>query len=135
MPDPHAYRAITDHIEVTVEPHFIEQQSDPDESQFVWAYRVEIINHGAVPVQLRNRHWVITDGFGRQEEVVGPGVVGEEPHLQPGDSFTYMSGCPLSTPSGTMVGSYEMERPDGSRFNVAIPAFSLDSPHTQRVLN
>jgi ApaG protein len=86
-------------------------------------------------VQLRTRHWRITDATGRTEEVRGPGVVGKTPVLEPGESFSYTSGCPLSTPSGIMVGSYQMTTEDGGRIEVAIPAFSLDSPHTSRSVN
>lgn len=119
-------------ITVTVRPVFIEEQSSPAEDKYVWAYKVRIENGGAETVQLINRHWKITDDRGRQEEVKGPGVVGEQPVLKPGEAFEYTSGCPLRTPSGFMVGSYEMERPDGTRFDVRIPMFSLDSPNAAR---
>ena len=94
----------------------------------MFSYRVEIENGSRETVQLRARHWVITDAAGRVEEVEGPGVLGEEPILSPGDSFTYTSGCPLPTPSGFMSGTYRMQRIDGSFFDVAIPLFSLDAP-------
>ena len=129
------YQETTDTIRVTVKPIYLEEQSSPTENHFVWAYQVRIENTGGETVQLLNRHWHITDSMGRQQEVRGAGVVGEQPTLAPGESFEYTSGTPLSTPSGIMVGSYEMERPDGRRFNVAIPAFSLDSPHQQIQLN
>lgn len=129
------YEEITDAIRVTVKPIYLEDQSSPTENHFVWAYQVRIENTGGETVQLLNRHWHITDSMGRQQEVRGAGVVGEQPTLAPGESFEYTSGTPLSTPSGIMVGSYEMERPDGRRFNVAIPAFSLDSPHQHIQLN
>lgn len=119
-------------ITVTVRPVFIEEQSSPDEDKYVWAYKVRIENRGRETVQLLNRHWKITDARGKLEEVRGPGVVGEQPVLKPGEAFEYTSGCPLRTPSGFMAGTYEMERPDGSRFEVRIPMFSLDSPHAQR---
>jgi ApaG protein len=129
------YAETTRSIKVTVKPYYLEDQSSPTENHFVWAYHVRIENHGAVTVQLRRRHWQITDGMGRLQEVRGPGVVGEQPVLAPGESFEYTSGTPLSTPSGIMVGSYEMETPKGESFAVAIPAFSLDSPHQSVRLN
>ncbi|MCW5771332.1 MAG: Co2+/Mg2+ efflux protein ApaG [Rhodospirillaceae bacterium] len=119
-------------ITVTVRPVYIEEQSSPAEDKYVWAYKVRIENGGTETVQLINRYWKITDERGRQEEVRGPGVVGEQPVLKPGETFEYTSGCPLRTPSGFMAGSYEMERPDGSRFDVRIPLFSLDSPNATR---
>ncbi len=119
----------TESIEVTVKPVFLEQQSVPGEGRFVWAYHVRIENKGRETVQLLNRHWQITDANGKREDVRGPGVIGEQPVLKAGASFEYTSGCPLKTPSGFMAGSYEMARPDGSRFLVRIPMFSLDSPH------
>jgi len=122
----------TDSITVTVRPTFVEEQSSPSDDKYVWAYKVRIENRGRDTVQLLNRHWKITDARGKLEEVRGPGVVGEQPVLKPGESFEYTSGCPLRTPTGFMVGTYEMARPDGSRFEVRIPMFSLDSPHTQR---
>lgn len=129
------YEAETDGIKVSVTPFFLEDQSSPDEDHYVWAYQIVIENLGDETVQLRNRHWRITNANGQMEEVVGPGVVGEQPVLNPGDSFQYTSGAPLNTASGIMVGSYEMERPDGRMFDVAIPAFSLDSPHQPVRLN
>lgn len=124
-----SYESVTQGIKVKVEPIYLEDQSSPGEDHYVWAYRVTIENTGARTVQLLNRHWRITDALGRSQEVRGPGVVGEQPLLKPGESFEYTSGTPLSTPSGIMVGTYEMECEDGSHFDVAIPAFSLDSPH------
>jgi ApaG protein len=132
---PSGYRAITRNIEVTVEPRFMDEQSNPDSAQFFWAYTVEIANHGSETVQLQSRHWRITDGQGRSQDVRGPGVVGEQPVLNPGDSFRYTSGCPLETPDGMMVGSYTMVADGGESFEVDIPAFSLDSPFTHRTLN
>jgi len=126
------YERITNGIRVSVEPAYLEEQSDPDSSHFVWAYTVRIDNHSAAPVRLRARHWRITDAIGRTEEVSGDGVVGEQPLIAPGENFEYTSGAPLSTPSGVMVGTYHMETPTGDRFDVAIPAFSLDSPHEER---
>lgn len=123
------YSAETRSIRVTVEPVFLDDQSSPDENQYMWAYHIRIENRGAQTIQLRNRHWRITDGLGRLHEVRGVGVVGVEPVLSPGEVFEYTSGTPLNTPSGIMVGSYEVETPAGERFDVAVPAFSLDSPH------
>ena len=129
------YKAITRGIAVSVEPSFLDDQSKPQEHYFMWAYRVRIENNGAETVQLRTRYWRITDAGGRVQEVRGDGVVGEQPVLPPGKSFEYTSGCPLPTPSGIMVGSYRMVAASGESFDVAIPAFSLDSPHGGRVLN
>jgi ApaG protein len=129
------YTATTQDINVTVQPIFLEDQSSPTDNHYVWAYRVRIENRGAATVQLRNRHWVITDAMGRIQEVRGAGVVGEQPVLKPGESFEYTSGTPLPTPSGIMEGTYQMEREDGERFSVLIPAFSLDSPHQTMRLN
>jgi ApaG protein len=129
------YHETTQSIRVTVKPLYLEDQSSPAENHFVWAYQVRIENVGGETVQLINRHWQITDSMGRTQEVRGAGVVGEQPTLAPGESFEYTSGTPLSTPSGIMVGTYEMEASGGRRFNVAIPAFSLDSPHQPIQLN
>jgi ApaG protein len=129
------YSETTRSISVTVQPFYLEDQSAPADSRFVWAYRVRIENRGSETVQLRRRHWKITDSRGQVQEVRGPGVVGEQPVLGPGESFEYTSGTPLPTPSGIMVGSYEMETPTGECFSVRIPAFSLDSPHQQVRLN
>jgi ApaG protein len=129
------YEAVTHGIRVSVIPQYLEEESSPDERRYVWAYTIDIINEGSETVQLRTRHWRITDAAGRTEEVRGPGVVGETPVLEPGTSFRYTSGCPLSTPSGIMVGSYHMTTEAGGRIEVAIPAFSLDSPHTTRSVN
>ena len=121
-------RAIT----ITVEPTYLDEQSSPEDGHYVWAYHIRIENEGADTVQLLNRYWRITDANGRVEEVRGPGVVGEQPVLAPGEAYEYTSGCPLPTPSGFMVGSYEMETGGGERFEVAIPMFSLDLPHGGR---
>ena len=129
------YRATTRDIEVEVEPFYMPERSDPDENRYVWAYRVTIANHSDAFVQLLSRYWRITDEAGRVEEVRGPGVVGEQPELEPGDSYQYTSGCPLSTPSGVMVGHYTMRNGKGELFDVAIPAFSLDLPGTMRTVN
>lgn len=129
------YSQTTGPIRVTVKPTFLEEQSTPTDNHFVWAYHVRIENIGETTVQLISRYWRITDGLGRTEEVRGPGVVGEQPILEPGNAFEYTSGAPLATPSGIMVGSYQMKRQDGELFDVAIPAFSLDSPHQRVRLN
>ncbi len=126
---------VTHQVKVTVEPIFEPDRSDPDEGRFFWRYVIEIANLGDKPVTLMERHWRITDGDGRQQDVRGPGVVGEQPTIEPGKAFRYASGCPLTTPSGLMVGEYRMLASDGESFDVAIPAFSLDSPHGKRVLN
>lgn len=129
------YKAVTNDIQVTVLPNYLADQSDPGESQYLWSYTIEIANLGATSAQLLSRHWIITDADGKREEVKGPGVVGEQPILRPGDAFRYTSGCPLSTPSGIMEGTYRMVDENGRSFDVAIPAFSLDSPFSRKVLN
>lgn len=129
------YSETTRFIKVTVKPFYLEDQSSPSDNHYVWAYQVRIENQGEETVQLRRRHWRITDGLGRMQEVRGPGVVGEQPVLKPGESFEYTSGTPLTTPSGIMIGSYQMETRQGESFEVAVPAFSLDSPHQNVRLN
>ena len=129
------YEAVTRAIRVSVEPQYLEDQSDPDQPRYVWAYTIDIINQGRETVQLRSRYWQITDANGRIEEVRGPGVVGETPILEPGQSFQYTSGCPLTTASGIMAGRYQMTTQDGEPFEIEIPAFSLDSPDGKRALN
>ncbi|MDE0815434.1 MAG: Co2+/Mg2+ efflux protein ApaG [Alphaproteobacteria bacterium] len=129
------YEALTRDIKVTVEPDYLENQSSPIDDHYVWAYHVRIENVGGETVQLRTRHWRITDALGHTQEVRGPGVIGEQPVLTPGESFEYTSGTPLSTPSGIMAGTYQMEVPNGGSFDVEIPAFSLDSPHQPKSVN
>ncbi len=129
------YEAVTHGVRVRVTPQYLEEESSPDEARYVWAYTIDIVNEGSETVQLRTRHWRITDATGRTEEVRGPGVIGQTPVLEPGASFRYTSGCPLATPSGIMVGSYQMTTEAGERIDVKVPAFSLDSPHTMRSLN
>ncbi len=129
------YSAITRAIRVSVEPVFLDEQSSPSDDHYVWAYQVKIENDGEETVQLVNRHWRITDAQGRMQEVQGEGVVGEQPTMKPGQAFEYTSGTPLGTPSGIMMGSYEMETTAGERFDIDIPAFSLDSPYQARQLN
>ena len=124
------YTETTRGIKVSVQPVFLEDQSDPDEKQFVWAYHVSIRNTGQETVQLLRRKWRITDGRGQVVEVEGPGVVGETPVLEAGDEFEYTSGTPLNTPSGFMQGSYRMvATATGEIFDIVIPTFSLDSAH------
>jgi len=124
------YAETTRDVCVSVRSFFLADQSRPDESHFVWAYRVRIENHGREAVQLLRRTWRITDARGRTQHVHGAGVVGEQPLLEPGESFEYTSGTPLDTPSGFMAGAYHMTVPSsGENFDVTIPAFSLDSPH------
>lgn len=130
-----AYSAETEGVVVRVRPSYLAGQSDPAEGRWVWAYQVEIVNLSGGPVQLVARRWTITDAFGRVEEVRGQGVVGEQPVIEPGDSYAYASGCPLTTPSGSMVGAYFMQDAEGRMFEAAIPAFSLDVPDARRVLN
>ena len=122
------YSQVTRDIRIIVRPIYLEEQSAPEESHYVWAYQVRIENQGRETVQLLNRYWHITDAAGHVQEVRGPGVVGEQPVLKPGEIFEYTSGTPLKTPSGIMAGNYEMTTEQGSRFEVAIPAFSLDRP-------
>lgn len=129
------YQATTRAIRVTVRPQYLPDQSDPAQSQFVWAYHVKLENTGSETVQLRSRHWKITDGNGRTQEVKGAGVVGKTPVLRPGESFEYSSGTPLSTSSGIMRGTYQMTSEAGEKFDIEIPAFSLDSPSAKHSMN
>ena len=130
------YSDTTRSIRVSVRAFYLADQSEPDRSHFVWAYRVAIANEGRETVQLLKRTWQITDGLGRTQQVQGEGVVGEQPVIEPGRSFEYTSGTPLGTSSGFMRGAYHMVvTATGEAFDVSIPAFSLDSPHqpTSRV--
>ncbi len=129
------YEAKTRGIVVRVQPAYMEDQSEPEEGRWFWAYTVEIENHGLETVQLKSRHWIITDGLNRSEEVSGEGVVGEQPVLKPRDAYRYTSGCPLPTASGVMRGSYSMQSDEGDAFEVVIPEFSLDLPGARRVVN
>jgi len=133
--DGRMYRAVTRQIEVTVEPNFVPEQSSAEKSEYFWSYTVVITNTGGETVQLRTRYWMITDASGRQKEVRGEGVVGEQPVLAPGERFEYTSGVPLSTASGFMTGRYQMVSESGENFEIEVPTFSLDSPHLKRVLN
>ncbi|MEM6413765.1 MAG: Co2+/Mg2+ efflux protein ApaG [Pseudomonadota bacterium] len=130
--DDHRYERTTRGIRIRVEPHYLDDQSDPEDDHYVWAYTVRIENGSPDSVRLRTRHWLITDAFGQTEEVRGEGVVGEQPVIRPGEGFEYTSGAPLATPSGVMVGRYGMETSEGEAFEAEIPAFSLDSPHETR---
>jgi len=130
-----AYVATTRHVRVVVAPRFMPEQSDPAKARFFWAYAVRIENTGEETVQLVSRHWVITDARNHVEEVRGPGVVGEQPVLGPGQSFEYTSGCPLGTPSGAMRGAYQMVTATGEMFEAEVPAFSLHLPEATLRLN
>jgi len=129
------YEATTCGIRVSVVPKYLEDQSRPADGRYFWAYTITLENLGERVVTLKSRHWKITDAHGRLQEVKGDGVVGEQPTLSPGSSFSYTSGCPLTTPHGMMVGSYQMLTEDGERFDIAIPLFSLDSPHHSHSVN
>lgn len=129
------YNATTNGVRVTVTPQFMAEQSEPEGNRFFWAYTVEIANLSPDQIQLLARYWKITDQNGHVQEVRGPGVVGEQPLIPPGDAFEYTSGCPLSTPTGIMAGYYTVVNDRGATFDVAIPAFSLDSPHGHRTVN
>lgn len=129
------YRTTTRDIEVTVDPEFLPDRSSVTKQQYAWAYTVQIHNTGDKTVQLRSRHWVITDDAGRKQEVRGVGVIGEQPVLKAGERFQYTSSVALGTSSGFMVGEYQMTSEDGEQFEINIPAFSLDQPAPSRVLN
>ncbi len=129
------YEETTRSITVFVEPQFLENQSKPDEGTYVWSYTIVVRNIGQETVKLLTRHWIITDAIGRKQEVRGSGVIGEQPVLKPGTQFQYTSGCPLNTSSGVMEGSYGMINEKGEQFEIAIPAFSLDSPHDKHSVN
>lgn len=129
------YTQTTKFVKITVFPIYLENQSSPEDNHYLWAYHVCIENLGQETVQLKTRHWIITDAYGRRQEIRGVGVVGENPTILPGESFEYTSGTPLTTPSGIMMGEYEMEKMDGEVFMVEVPAFSLDSPYQPFLLN
>jgi ApaG protein len=129
------YEATTRGVVVRVVTTYLPAQSNPEESRYSWAYMVEIENHGEEPVQLISRRWEITDAMNRTEVVTGAGVVGEQPHLKPREAFRYSSGCPLTTPSGEMRGSYHMVTDAGDAFDVEIPAFSLHLPTARKTVN
>jgi len=130
-----SYRAVTRHIEVKAAPRFLADRSSPDKGYFFWAYTITLTNLGRETVQLKTRHWRITDASGRLQEVRGAGVVGETPVLKPGENYEYTSGVPLPTPSGFMVGTYGMVTETGEPFDIDIPAFSLDLPEGGRTIN
>ena len=129
MANPTPYIANTRGIVVSVVPTYLEAKSSPASSQYFWAYYVTIENQGRETIQLLSRHWMITNARGELTEVKGPGVVGEQPVLNPGESFQYTSGAPLNTTSGLMGGAYQMESESGERFDIEIPTFSLDCPN------
>ncbi|MDE1939206.1 MAG: Co2+/Mg2+ efflux protein ApaG, partial [Alphaproteobacteria bacterium] len=129
------YERTTRGIKVAVKPAYLDDQSDPDDGQYLWSYTVVIENKGSETVQLISRYWHITDGEGRVQEVRGPGVVGAQPVLAPGQVFQYTSGCPLPTASGYMTGKYQMRSASGEAFEAEIPAFILESPHERRQLH
>ena len=122
--------AFTDGIRVRVQSHYLSDQSSPRDERFVFAYTITISNESAKTCQLRTRHWIITDGEGKVEEVRGPGVVGKQPILKPGESFEYTSGCPLTTAFGMMEGTYQMVTASGERFDAKIAPFTLSEPYT-----
>ena len=125
--------AVTDGIRVRVQSHYLADQSSPRDDRYVFAYTITISNEGRATAQLKTRHWIITDGRGTVEEVRGDGVVGEQPRLAPGQTFQYTSGCVLTTPIGTMQGTYRMWRDDGTYFDAQIAPFSLASPSSARL--
>lgn len=129
------FEAQTAGVRVRSQSYFLAGQSNPEDEDYVWAYRIEIANDRDFPVQLLSRHWIITDATGIEEEVKGDGVTGEQPVIAPGDSHAYLSGTPLGTPTGFMRGSYQMVDHQGLPFEVEIPAFSLDSPYFRGQVN
>ena len=120
--------ALTDGIRVSVVSKYIAEQSVPRVGRYVWSYTIRIANEGTAPARLLTRHWIITDGLGKLEEVKGPGVVGEQPRIAPGETFQYTSGCMLATARGTMHGTYQMVRDDGAGFDAEIAKFALELP-------
>lgn len=129
------YRTVTNDIQVTVTPSYLPDRSSVEHSRYFWAYKIEIVNLGSRTVQLKTRHWRITDALGKLQEVRGPGVIGEQPVIKPGERFEYTSGVPLTTATGMMIGTFQMVTEDGEQFDVEVPGFSLDSPHGKRVLH
>jgi ApaG protein len=122
--------AVTRGVRVRVQSEFNPDRSDPSRSQWFFLYTIKIANEGTETVQLLTRHWIITDSEGKVEEVHGPGVVGKQPILKPGESFEYTSGCPLATAFGMMEGTYQMVTTDGERFDAKIAPFTLSEPYT-----
>src|SRR5512145_949037 len=129
------YRTVTRQIEVEVAPRFLSERSSPENGYFFLAYTITLTNRGRETVQLKTRHWRITDANGKLQEVRGAGVVGEQPVLKPGENYEYTSGVPLPTPSGFMTGTYGMVTAGGEQFDIDIPAFSLDAPQKERTIN
>jgi ApaG protein len=129
------YERETRSIRVVVKPAYLDDQSDPEDRRFVWSYTVTIENLGDEPVQLISRYWNITDGAGQVKEMRGPGVVGAQPVIAPGETFQYTSGCPLPTASGLMMGRYQMKAASGEAFEAEIPAFLLESPYERRQIH
>jgi len=129
------YSKKTRKINITVNPYFLDDQSEPEDQHFVWAYQVTIDNQSNDKVQLKNRYWKIIDSNGSEQEVRGEGVVGEQPILNPGERFEYTSGTPLSTPSGVMLGRYVFETETKETVEALIPPFSLDSPYDSSLMN
>jgi ApaG protein len=128
----HRYEEVTRDIRIAVEPNFLDEQSEPEESRYLWSYRVTIENQSTFPVQLLSRYWRITDARGRIREVRGDGVIGEQPVIAPGRAYEYTSGAPLETASGFMTGTYHMRASTGEIFDVGIPLFALESPYEAR---
>jgi ApaG protein len=122
--------AVTAGIRITVKSRYLPDQSSPADRRYVFAYTVKVDNEGSASTRLRSRHWVITDGNGQVEEVRGPGVVGQQPQIEPGGSFEYTSGCVLRTAHGTMEGSYQMTDASGEMFDARIAPFALSLPHS-----
>ena len=129
------YSKTTNNISISVEPYYLEEQSEPKDHHFVWAYQITINNLGKEAVQLKKRYWEITESNGTKKEVSGSGVIGEQPIINPGEKYEYTSGTPLTTSSGFMEGYYEMETKNGNKFSALVPLFSLDSPHTSNQIN
>jgi ApaG protein len=130
------YEQETAGLVVRVEPQYLADESAPDENRYVWSYTIEIENRSPTTVQLLSRFWRITDENGHTQEVRGPGVIGQQPVIEPGESFRYTSAAPLAAPSGVMLGAYSMQRTEnGEAFDITVPAFALDSPHQARMLN
>ncbi|HKY23166.1 MAG TPA: Co2+/Mg2+ efflux protein ApaG [Vicinamibacterales bacterium] len=122
--------AITRNIRVQVESEFAPGRSSPQQSQWFFYYKIRVVNEGQETVQLLSRHWIITDAMGTMREVKGPGVVGKQPRLEPGESFEYTSGCDLTTPFGSMRGTYQMVTSEQEHFDIEIPMFTLTEPYT-----
>ena len=129
------FKETTYGVTVTVMPVYIDERSNPQNSEYFWAYRVAIENNSVRTLQLMTRYWYITDSNGRIDEVRGDGVIGEQPFIENGQEYSYPSGCPLTAPSGIMVGHYTMQNDQGSQLEIAIPAFSLDLPDLSPSIN